>query len=296
MNQPNLSGTGVALVTPFRNKAIDFPALEKLIEHVINGGVDFIVSLGTTGEAIPQSPEECRAVLDFTIEKANGRVPIVAGLFGGNYTDKIVQVLKTYNFDGISAIMSSSPAYNKPSQEGLFRHYMALAEAAPLPIIIYNVPGRTCCNIEAQTTIRLAHASEQFIAVKEASGDLVQAMKILKEKPGRFQLWSGEDPITFPMIASGATGVISVIANAFPQQFSNMVRHAMQGELTQARELNELLLDIHPHLYADGNPAGIKGLLDMFGLCSKEVRLPLTNLPDERYQRLMAEVKKAGLI
>lgn len=296
MSQPILSGTGVALVTPFRNKQIDFPALQIMIDHVVEGDVNFIVSLGTTGEAITQSVDECRQVLDFTIEKVNGRVPIVAGLFGGNYTDKIVAALKRYNFDGITAIMSSSPAYSKPSQEGIFHHYMALAEASPLPIIIYNVPGRTSSNIEPETTVRLAHTSDKFIAVKEASGDLAQAMSILKEKPGRFQVWSGEDPLTLPMIACGATGVISVIANAFPKQFSDMVRHAMQGELIEARELNELLHDIHPHLYANGNPAGIKGVLDMLGLCSKEVRIPLTSLPDKHYQRLLAELKKAGFV
>jgi len=296
MSQPILSGTGVALVTPFRNKSIDFPALEGMINHVIEGGVDFIVSLGTTGEAITQSVDECRQVLDFTIEKTDGRVPIVAGLFGGNYTDKIVAGLQSYNFDGITAIMSSSPAYSKPSQEGIFRHYMALAEASPRPIIIYNVPGRTSSNIEAETTVRLAHASDKFIAVKEASGDLAQAMSIIKEKPGRFQVWSGEDPLTLPMLACGATGVISVIANAFPKPFSGMVRHAMQGELIEARELNELLHDVHPHLYAHGNPAGIKAVLDMLGLCSKEVRIPLTSLPDADYQRLRAELKKAGLV
>jgi 4-hydroxy-tetrahydrodipicolinate synthase len=296
MSQPILSGTGVAIVTPFRNRAIDFPALEKIINHVVEGGVDFIVSLGTTGEAITQSVDECRQILDFTIEKVQDRVPIVAGLFGGNYTDKIVEALKRYNFDGITAVMSSSPAYSKPSQQGIYQHYMALAEASPLPIIIYNVPGRTSSNIEAATTVRLAHASDKFIAVKEASGDLAQAMSILKEKPGRFQVWSGEDPITLPMIACGATGAISVIANAFPKPFSSMVRHAMDGELIEAREHNDLLHDIHPHLYADGNPAGIKGVLEMLGLCSKEVRIPLTSLPDDSYGRLRAELRKAGLL
>ncbi len=296
MNQPKLSGTGVALVTPFRDKAIDFPALERMINYVIEGGVDFIVSLGTTGEATNQSAEECRQVLDFTLEKVAGRVPVVAGLFGGNYTQRLVNVIKDYNFDGFSAIMSSSPAYIKPSQDGIFAHYMALAEVSPLPIIIYNVPGRTSSNIEAETTIRLAHASDKFLAVKEASGDIAQAIKIIKEKPGRFQVWSGEDPLTYPILACGGTGVISVIANAFPKEFSGMVRYAMQGNFTEARELNELLHDIHPHLYAHGNPAGVKAVLDMLGLCSKEVRIPLTQLPDSDYQKLRAEIQRAGLL
>lgn len=294
--QLQLSGTGVALVTPFRNKAIDFPALSHLIEHTIQGGVDFIVSLGTTGEAITQSPEECREVLSFTVREVNGRVPVVAGLFGSNYTEKLVNALKVYDFDGIAAIMSSSPAYSKPSQEGIYQHYMAIAEASPVPVIIYNVPGRTCSNIEAQTTLRLAHSSDRFLAVKEASGDLAQAISILRDKPAHFQVWSGEDPLTLPMIACGATGVISVIANAFPQAFSNMVRHARAGELQAARKWNDRLHDIHPYLYVDGNPSGIKGALEMIGICSKETRIPLMPLTDKTYRALHDTIEKAGLL
>ncbi|WP_282778321.1 4-hydroxy-tetrahydrodipicolinate synthase [Phaeodactylibacter xiamenensis] len=294
--QLQLSGTGVALVTPFRNKAIDFPALARLIEHTIQGGVDFIVSLGTTGEAITQSSEECREVLSFTVREVNGRVPVVAGLFGSNYTEKLVNALKTYDFEGIAAIMSSSPAYSKPSQEGIYQHYMAVAEASPVPVIIYNVPGRTCSNIEAETTLRLAHSSDRFLAVKEASGDLAQAISILKDKPAHFQVWSGEDPLTLPMIACGATGVISVIANAFPQPFSSMVRHARAGELQAARKWNDLLHDIHPYLYVDGNPSGIKGALEMIGICSKETRIPLVPLTDQTYQQLHRVIEKAGLL
>ncbi|WP_425422899.1 4-hydroxy-tetrahydrodipicolinate synthase [Phaeodactylibacter xiamenensis] len=294
--QLQLSGTGVALVTPFRNKAIDFPALARLIEHTIQGGVDFIVSLGTTGEAITQSSEECREVLSFTVREVNGRIPVVAGLFGSNYTEKLVNALKTYDFEGIAAIMSSSPAYSKPSQEGIYQHYMAVAEASPVPVIIYNVPGRTCSNIEAETTLRLAHSSDRFLAVKEASGDLAQAISILKDKPAHFQVWSGEDPLTLPMIACGATGVISVIANAFPQPFSSMVRHARAGELQAARKWNDLLHDIHPYLYVDGNPSGIKGALEMIGICSKETRIPLVPLTDQTYQELHRVIEKAGLL
>ncbi|KGE88599.1 MAG: 4-hydroxy-tetrahydrodipicolinate synthase [Phaeodactylibacter xiamenensis] len=294
--QLQLSGTGVALVTPFRNKTIDFPALSRLIEHTIQGGVDFIVSLGTTGEAITQSPEECREVLSFTVREVKGRVPVVAGLFGSNYTEKLVNALKTYDFEGIAAIMSSSPAYSKPSQEGIYQHYMAVAEASPVPVIIYNVPGRTCSNIEAETTLRLAHSSDRFLAVKEASGDLAQAISILKDKPAHFQVWSGEDPLTLPMIACGATGVISVIANAFPQPFSSMVRHARAGELQAARKWNDLLHDIHPYLYVDGNPSGIKGALEMIGICSKETRIPLVPLTDQTYQELHRVIEKAGLL
>lgn len=298
MSQPSflLSGTGVALVTPFRNHAIDYTALERLIEHTIAGGVDFLVSLGTTGEAITQSPEECRDVLTFTIEKTAGRVPVVAGLFGSNYTEKLTRALQVYDLNGVAAIMSSSPAYSKPTQEGIFRHYMAVAEASPAPVIIYNVPGRTSSNVEAATTLRLAQASEQFIAVKEASGDLAQAMSIIKDMPPHFQVWSGEDPLTLPMIACGATGVISVIANAFPKAFSGMVRHARAGELQKARQLNDPLHPVHPFLYADGNPAGIKGVLEMLGICSKETRIPLMPITDSNYRALYAQLQASGLI
>ena len=295
MRQPPFSGTGVALVTPFKeNKAIDYLALEKLIEHVIGGGVDFIVSLGTTGEAITLSSKECREILDFTIKKVNGRLPVVAGLFGSNYTEKLANTLREYNFDGIDAIMSSSPAYSKPSQEGIYQHYMAIQEASPVPIIIYNVPGRTSSNVTAATTLRLAQASEKFIAVKEASGDLAQAMKILKYKPEHFQVWSGDDPLSLAMIACGATGVVSVIANAFPEQFSGMVKAAMDGDLETARQLNSLLLDIHPWLYVDGNPSGIKAAMEILGLCRQDVRIPLTPVTEATYQKLKKELEKTG--
>ena len=295
MRQPPFSGAGVALVTPFKeDKAIDYPTLEKLIEFVIGGGVDFIVSLGTTGEAITLSSQECRDVLDFTIKIVNGRLPVVAGLFGSNYTEKLVNSLKAYNFDGIDAIMSSSPAYSKPSQEGIYQHYMAVADASPVPIIIYNVPGRTSSNVAAATTLRLAHASDKFIAVKEASGDLAQAMKILKDKPARFQVWSGDDPLTLPLIACGATGVISVIANAFPEQFSGLVHAAMDGDFEEARRLNNLLLDIHPWLYADGNPCGIKAAMEILGLCRQDLRIPLTPVTEATYERLKKEVRMVG--
>lgn len=294
--QTPLSGTGAALVTPFRNRAIDYDALSRLIEHTLEGGVDFLVALGTTGEAITQSPEECRSVLSFTVEEVKGRVPVVAGLFGSNYTEKLVNALRSYDFEGIAAVMSSSPAYSKPTQEGIYQHYLAVADASPVPVIIYNVPGRTSSNIKAATTLRLARSSEQFIGIKEASGDIAQAISILKDKPAHFQVWSGEDPLTLPLIACGATGVISVIANAFPRQFSGMVQHALAGQFLEARRLNDQLHDIHPFLYADGNPAGIKGALEMLGLCSKETRIPLTPLSDQTYFGLHQALKKSGLL
>ncbi|PHN04366.1 4-hydroxy-tetrahydrodipicolinate synthase [Flavilitoribacter nigricans] len=286
------SGTGVALITPFRNYAIDYPALGEIINFVIDSSVDYVVSLGTTGEAITLSSLECRQILDFTIEQVDGRVPVVAGYFGSNYTEKLVNSVREYNFDGVDAIMSSSPAYSKPPQEGIYRHYMQLAEASSRPIIIYNVPGRTASNVTANTILRLARASEQFVAVKEASGDLVQATKILKERPDHLTVLSGEDPLTLPMIGAGADGVISVIANVFPAHFSEMVRAALAGDFARARQLNFDLLDVHPWLYIENNPVGIKAAMEIAGLCSKEVRIPLVSLSDPNYLQLKAAMDR----
>lgn len=293
MKRHKFAGTGVAIITPFLdNKAIDYPALEKSIEHVIDGGVDYIVSLGTTGEAITLSAEECRAVLDFTIKIVKGRLPIVAGLFGHNYTEKLVRGIQNYNFEGIDAIMSSSPAYSKPTQEGIYQHYMAMAAVAPAPIIIYNVPGRTSSNVAPETIVRLAKASDKFIGVKEASGDLGQAMKIIKDSPDDFLVICGEDPITLGMIACGGDGAISVIANAYPVQFSDMINAALEGDLATAKKLNLDLLDVHPHLYVEGNPVGIKGAMETLGLCNREVRIPLVKMTSESLKKLKAEMAK----
>lgn len=292
MNRNLFKGTGVAIVTPFLNNKIDFEALERVIEHVIAGNIDFIVSLGTTGEATTLSDRECREVLDFTIKQVNGRKPLVAGLFGHKNTAALVDKVNSFNFEGIDAIMSSSPAYNKPPQEGIFMHYMELAEVSPLPIIIYNVPGRTASNVEAETTLRLAHSSDKFIAVKEASADILQVMKILKNKPDDFLVLSGDDPTTLPILTCGGDGVISVIANAFPNEFSSMTRAALQNDLPKARKLNNLLMDIHPWLYIDGNPAGIKTLLDLMNIAGPEVRLPLVEMHVYHRHRLKEEYDK----
>lgn len=293
MKQQKFSGTGVALVTPFRNKTIDYPALQGIIEFVIKGGVDYLVSLGTTGEAVTLSSKECRQVLDFTIEKVDGRIPIAAGLFGSNYTESLVAKIKGYNFDGIDAVMSSSPAYNKPPQEGIYQHYMAVAEVAPVPIIIYNVPGRTGSNVLPETVLRLAEASDKFAAVKEASGNLTQAMQIIKNKPDNFLVLSGDDPLALPLIASGGDGLISVIANAYPAAFSDMIRATRSGEWPTAQALNLALLDVHPWLYVEGNPVGIKAAMEILGLCRREVRLPLSPLSDKAFQSLKLEMEKA---
>ena len=285
-------GTGVALVTPFKKGKVDYANLERIIEYNINGGLEYLVSLGTTGEAVTLSERECQEILKFTVKIANGRVPIVAGLFGDNNTARLVSRLKKYGLEGISAIMSSSPHYVKPNQEGIFRHYMETAKASPLPIIIYNVPGRTSSNISAETTLRLANASKKFIAVKEASGDIVQATKIIKGKPENFLVLSGDDPTALALIACGADGVISVIANAFPSQFSDMIRAARNGDLATAQYLNLQLIDLHKWLYIDGNPVGIKAALDLLGFCSREVRLPLTPISQTNFIQLKKEMDK----
>jgi 4-hydroxy-tetrahydrodipicolinate synthase len=293
MNQQIFKGTGVALVTPLSNGKVDYAALERVINHVLEGGVDYLVSLGTTGEAVTLSRKECRAVLDFTIKINNGRLPIVAGHFGHNRTDYLVEQIKEFDFTGVDAVLSSSPSYIKPSQEGIFQHYMKVEEVCPKPIIIYNVPGRTASNISAETTIRLANASPKFIAIKEATGDIVQGSKIIKEAPEDFLVLSGDDPTALALIACGGHGVISVIANAFPAQCSSMIRALFNTDYKTAQALNLQLLDLHQWLYIDGNPSGIKAAMEILGLCSKEVRLPLVPIQERNYRNLKIEIEKA---
>ena len=285
-------GTGVALVTPFKNGQIDWEDLEKVIEHVLAGGVEFLVSLGTTGESVTLSEEEHRAILDFTIKINKGRVPLVAGVFGGNNTTALVEKIQHFNFEGIDALLSSNPAYSKPGQEGIFQHYMALAEVSPKPIIIYNVPSRTASNLTAETTLRLAHASDKFLGVKEASDDIYQVMKIIKGKPKAFLVLSGDDFITLPLIAAGGDGVISVIANTTPRPFTNMVRAALRQDMPTARELNFQLLELYKLLFIEGNPVGVKAAMELQGLCSRDVRLPLVPMTESGVHLIMAELEK----
>jgi 4-hydroxy-tetrahydrodipicolinate synthase len=297
--QSKFSGTGVAIVTPFKaDSSIDWEALSRVIEHVLQpNGVDYIVSLGTTGEAITISTADCKTIFEFTKKQVNGRVPLVAGLFGSNNTATIVDRFAAYAtaLEGFDAILSSSPGYNKPSQEGIYQHYLQVAAASPLPIIIYNVPGRTGSNVSAKTICRLAHASEKFIAVKEASGNMVQGMEIIKHKPNHFMLLSGDDPTVLPLIAAGGQGVISVIANAYPVTFSTMVRKALEGDYATARKLNTQLLDIHHWLYVENNPCGIKAALNVMGLCENSVRLPLVPQTGANYEHLLAEMQTVNL-
>ena len=287
-----LKGTGVALVTPFdRNGKIDFQALGRIIEHTITGGVEYLVTLGTTGESVTLSQEEKDQVVRFTVQQVAARVPVVIGI-GGNNTAELLAEMKALDTSGLTAILSSSPAYNKPSQEGIFRHYMALAEQSPMPIIIYNVPGRTSSNLTADTTLRLAHASPIFCGIKEASGDLVQASKIIKHKPSHFHVISGDDPLALGLVAIGGDGVISVIANAYPRQFSDLIRSALAGNYTTAAKINLNLMDVHQWLYVDGNPAGIKAALHFLGLCDNYLWLPLVPVSSTTNSKLISELQK----
>ncbi len=295
MKHNRFKGVGVALVTPFRDGKIDFDALEKVIEHVIAGGVDYLVSLGTTGESVTLDQEEKHAVLDFTIKVNAGRLPIVAG-FGGNDTRQLIKEIQAYHFKGIDAILSSSPAYNKPTQEGIYQHYMKLDAESPRPIIAYNVPGRTSSNITADTMLALAHDSKNIFAVKEASADMSQGAAIIKHRPKDFLVISGDDPTALPLVSMGGDGVISVIANALPKEFCPAIQSALQGDFKTAAKHHIQLSGVHKWLYADGNPAGVKAAMEMMGICSRETRLPLVPVGKKVYEGLKNELIDLGII
>tara|TARA_B100000963_G_scaffold197709_1_gene172060 strand:+ start:4515 stop:5396 length:882 start_codon:yes stop_codon:yes gene_type:complete len=271
----NISGTGVALVTPFKSDlSIDFQALTSLVNHCVDGNIDFLVVMGTTGESVTLSLNEKNAVLDCVKQANNNRLPIVLGI-GGNNTDYIIQSFSSYNLDGVDAILSVSPAYNKPTQEGIYQHFKAISKSSPLPLILYNVPGRTSSNMTAKTTLRLAFDFDNIIAVKEASGDMEQIMEIISKKPNGFMVFSGDDAITLPIILMGGEGVISVLGQALPKDFSSMVKYGLKGNLNASKELHYKILSFVEPLFVDGNPAGIKTLLNLLGICKDEVRLPL---------------------
>jgi len=281
-----LRGTGVAMVTPFNeDRSIDFKGLSNLIEHLIDGGVEFLVSMGTTGESAVLSNEEKDNVVAFSKEKINGRVPFVVGI-GGNNTAAIVDQIKATDFTDVDAILSVSPAYNKPTQEGIYQHFKAISEVSPVEIILYNVPGRTSSNMEASTTLRLANDFENVVAVKEASGNMEQIMTILRDRPIGFKVLSGDDALTLPMVLMGADGVISVQAMAQPKEFSEMVRQGLAGNLETARAIHYPQLEIINNLFAEGNPAGVKACLKIKGICEEYVRLPLVGISRELYQKL----------
>ena len=290
-----LYGSGVAMVTPFNSDgSVDFNGLANLINYIIDGGIEYLVSLGTTGETATLTKEEKQAVWDFTVETVAGRVPLVAGI-GGNDTREVTDTLRNFNSTGFDAILSVSPYYNKPTQEGIYQHYKAVSEASPLPVILYNVPGRTGSNMTADTTLRLAHDFENIIGIKEASANFDQFNKIVKEKPEDFLFISGDDPITLQLIAMGAVGVISVVGNAIPSIFSTMVRMCLNGKFVEALPLHYSLIDITNHFFAEGNPAGVKAALKQLGICGDSLRLPLVNISESLEHNISRELQILGL-
>lgn len=275
MSEFKLEGLGVAIVTPFKcDKSVDFEALGRVVEYILEGEADFIVVLGTTGETPTLSLTEREEIKDYIKEKVDGRVPLVLGL-GGYNTMGIVEELRTGDFSGFSAILSVVPPYNKPSQEGIYQHYKAISEASPLPVILYNVPGRTGVNMTPDTTLRLANDFKNIIGIKEASGNLTQIEEIIKNKPEDFTVISGDDAITFPLMALGAKGVISVIGNAFPAEFGKMVRYTLNGDFDKALNIHYHFTGLFNLLFVDGNPAGVKCTLNALGLIENVLRLPL---------------------
>jgi 4-hydroxy-tetrahydrodipicolinate synthase len=284
----HLRGTGVAIVTPFHESGnIDFGSLERIIEHVISNGVNYIVALGTTGESATLSKDEKVAVLDFILETVGKRIPVVAGI-GGNNTQEVINTIKSTSLDGVDAILSVCPYYNKPQQKGIYYHFKAISGISPVPVILYNVPGRTSSNMTAETTLKLAKDFENIIGIKEASGNFTQCMEIIRNKPQDFMVISGDDALTVPLLALGADGVISVTANALPQQFSDMVTLGLKGKIAKARSIHYLLLELMNALFLDGSPSGIKSALETMGLCKSNVRLPLVKV-NKTVSSLIAE-------
>jgi 4-hydroxy-tetrahydrodipicolinate synthase len=279
-------GTGVAIVTPFKNdSSIDFSALGRVVNHVIKGGVNYIVVLGTTGESVTLSKDEKKAVVCYIKEAIDNRVPLVVGI-GGNNTQEVINQVRNTDLTGVDGILSVAPYYNKPNQRGLFQHFKSIATSSPVPVILYNVPGRTCSNIAADTCLQLAHECENIVAIKEASGDMEQIMKIIKGKPENFSVISGNDMDTLPVIAIGGSGVISVLGNAFPAECSEMVNHSLKFNFKAAREIQFRFLEMTELLFTDGNPAGVKAMLSMMNLCQNNLRLPLVAVSKPIYTRI----------
>lgn len=288
-------GTGVAIITPFKDDlSIDFPAIEQHVEYLISNGVNYLVILGTTGEAVTQSEYEKNELVKFIIEKVDNRVPLVLGV-GGNSTNSVIDKIQKTDFKNIDAILSVSPFYNKPTQEGIYQHFKAIAEASPVPIILYNVPSRTGSNMTAETTLKLAHEFENIVAIKEASGNISQAMYIIKDKPKDFLVISGEDALTLPLISAGVSGVISVVANALPKEFSTMVNFALENKMDKAQEMHYKVLEFIDTLFIESNPAGVKAALKMLNIIENNLRLPLTPVSEKTYQKLenlLSKIKK----
>jgi 4-hydroxy-tetrahydrodipicolinate synthase len=290
----SLIGTGVALVTPFKKDfSVDTEALTKITNHVIEGGVEYLVILGTTAESATLNAEEKEVVIQTIVAANKGRVPMVLGV-GGNNTAKVVEELKTRNLSQFAAILSVSPYYNKPTQEGIYQHFKAVSEASPIPIIVYNVPGRTSSNMLPATVIRLANDFKNIIGIKEAAGDIVQAMKLIQTKPEGFLVISGDDMITLPMVLAGGAGVISVIGEGFPKEFSEMVRLGLNKKVDEAYKLHYKLADSIDMIFEQGNPAGIKEVFKHLGLSENTVRLPLVNVDENLSVRLANFIKNLG--
>ena len=291
----DLHGMGVALITPFKeNESVDYEALIRLVDHLIENGTDYIVALGTTAETSSLTDEEKKEITQIIVNRVNRRIPVVLGM-GGNCTRNILSQIDNTDFKGIDAILSVVPYYNKPSQEGLYQHFKAIAKTSPRPVVLYNVPGRTGTNMTAETTLRLAYEFNSIIAIKEASGVFAQIDDIIKNKPSDFQVISGDDGITFPLIALGAVGVISVIGNAFPKEFSRMVRLALEGDYQNARIIHSRFAELFELLFVDGNPAGVKSMLNMMGFIENKLRLPLVPTRITTFEKMRNVLHKLNI-
>jgi 4-hydroxy-tetrahydrodipicolinate synthase len=285
--------TGVAIVTPFKDDSgVDYDALGRVVNHVIKGGVDYIVVMGTTGEASTLARDEKKSVLSAVIKAVAKRVPLVVGI-GGNNTADVVSTVRELDLSGADAILSVAPYYNKPSQNGIFHHFRAISENSPLPLIIYNVPGRTSSNISSDTCLKLANECKNIVAIKEASGDLAHIMRIIRGKPEKFLVISGDDMLTIPIMAVGGAGVISVLANAYPKECSSLVNHMMNSNYKDASELQMKLIEKIELCFADGNPSGIKAFLSIMNLCRNNLRLPLVPVNQAVFGRIQKVVEKA---
>lgn len=288
----SLIGTGVALITPFKKDlSVDTEALSKIVHYQIDNGIDYLVVLGTTAETATLTSEEKELVINTVIKANNKKLPLVLGV-GGNNTHQVVEELKTRDLSDFTAILSVSPYYNKPTQEGIYQHFKAIAEASPIPIILYNVPGRTASNMLPSTVLRLAKEFKNIVAIKEAAGDIVQAMKLIQNKPDGFLVISGDDMVTLPMVLAGGAGVISVIGEGFPKQFSTMVRLGLERKVDEAYQIHYQVADAIDMIFEQGNPAGIKEIFHVLGLCENILRLPLVNVNEDLANRIRQSVKK----
>ena len=295
MAQNKFKGLGIALVTPFKaDGSVDYDALVRLVDFQLSHGADFLCILGTTAETPTLTAEEKRQIRDVVVQRAGGRVPLLMGC-GGNCTSAVINELKSTDWTGIDGVLSVCPMYNKPSQEGLYQHFKAIAQASPVPVVLYNVPGRTGVNMTAETTLRLARDCENVVAIKEASGNITQMDDIIKNKPANFDVISGDDGITFPLITLGAVGVISVIGNALPAEFSRMVRLALKGEYAQALHIHHKFTELFKLLFVDGNPAGVKATLQAMGVVENELRLPLVPTTLVTMEKISTIVRELGI-